>query len=347
MVIAMGIAAQGRRTPLSLIHIHNIVSFRLFASNLVSTTRTQTKKGLPPRPATDRVAAVTETLQKGSHWLAGRTQKLYRARGFGFSGVISLMKSQSCSIFEGKRLRVPPKCSSFLVIPWQELYYVSVWLLIQLLPAVGPQIRPHPLPIRFALDGISIEFRHFPHLRHGIAFTNMAFLARQIEMNNFMTNLLKNDWTMSTTTICIHLLCVVCRGCVFLSLRKLAALWAKLEFGEQSSSHYSASAILTKRMPGKLNIMGIYPLLSIPIYLSPASENCECLCEFRAQWGELLIDFGPHWVVFMSTYDERQNVAKMGQANNLEEDFGGERFASREPRWSGVVIVLRICFQFE
>jgi len=45
--------------------------------------------------------------------------------------------------------------------------------------------------------------------------------------------------------------------------RKLATLWAMLEILGQNEME--RSAILTKRMPGKLNIMGIYPIYSAPL----------------------------------------------------------------------------------
>lgn len=102
-------------------------------------------------------------------------------------------------------------------------------------------------------------------------FSNLG--ERQIEMHNFMTNLLKNDWTLSTTTLCMHPLymCIRTRLSACLSV----FLWACVRaqevgialghagiFGPKGLvGERGKSAILTKRMPGKLNIMGDLPYL--------------------------------------------------------------------------------------
>lgn len=151
-----------------------------------------------------------------------------------------------------------------------------------------------------------------------------------------MTNLLKNDWTLSTTTLCMHPLymCIRTRLSACLSV----FLWACVRaqevgialghagiFGPKGLvGERGKSAILTKRMPGKLNIMGDLPYLfcssaarqnswkdnkerkagkpaksctaygkvtRFPLLLFGLQlQTSVCVCESRAQWSELMID---------------------------------------------------------
>jgi len=178
-----------------------------------------------------------------------------------------------------------------------------------------------------------------------------------------MTNLLKNDWTLSTTTLCMHPLymCIRTRLSACLSV----FLWACVRaqevgialghagiFGPKGLvGERGKSAILTKRMPGKLNIMGDLPYLfcssaarqnswkdnkerkagkpaksctaygkvtRFPLLLFGLQlQTSVCVCVSLEHNEANLWSIRRHRVVFMSTYQERENVAKIRETDTI------------------------------